>query len=88
MKAEITEKEGFWVNVLRLNARLPRLEIRKRWQGKRWGCSFSWRSGKNLWGRFGGGWNWALGIQIGRTTVHLNLLICEVSIWRRKKSAI
>lgn len=33
------------------------------------------KSGKSLiWGRFGGGWNYKLGIDIGTTTIILNLL--------------
>jgi len=32
------------------------------------------------WGRFGGGWNWCLGFEIGGTTLVLNLLICSVRL--------
>lgn len=31
-------------------------------------------------GRFGGGWNWKLGIQAGGRTVLISLLIMEISI--------
>jgi len=31
-----------------------------------------------LWGRFGGGWNWKLGFQIGSTTLIVSLLVAEL----------
>jgi hypothetical protein len=40
---------------------------------------FSYRSSTHVWGRFGGGWNWKLGLQIGTRTVLVSLLICEIS---------
>lgn len=30
------------------------------------------------WDRFGGGWNWKLGFQIGGKTLIVNLLVCYV----------
>ena len=42
--------------------------------------NFSYRNKYNFLGRFGGGWNWKLGIQIGGNTILLSLLICEVTI--------
>lgn len=48
--------------------------------------SFRYRSSKMLMGRFGGGWQWALGFEVGGTgTVNLNLLVCSVMIHRYKK---
>lgn len=38
------------------------------------------RSRKNLWGRFGGGWNWELGLQISRKTIIINWLIGSIRI--------
>lgn len=32
----------------------------------------------NLWGRFGGGWDWKVGIQAGGTTVIINLLVASL----------
>lgn len=40
--------------------------------------SFSWRSPKNFMGRFGGGWNWNVGIVASRNTVLLHLLVCTL----------
>lgn len=31
--------------------------------------SFHWRAKDNLWGRFGGGWNWRLGFQASRSSI-------------------
>jgi hypothetical protein len=36
---------------------------------------FDYRSSNNFWGRFGGGWNWELGFQLGGCTLLINLLI-------------
>ena len=44
------------------------------------------RRKKNLWGRFGGGWNWALGFEASRTSLILNLLVCMFRFsWHRKQ---
>jgi len=59
-------------------------EIKKRWEGKYFGFSFRMRSSKHLWGRFGGGWDWALGLKIGGTHIHLDLFVAEVTIWKVK----
>jgi hypothetical protein len=42
--------------------------------------SFSHTKSDSLWGRFGGGWNWKLGFQIGGNTLLISLLICEIRI--------
>jgi len=49
---------------------------------------FSWTSKKNLWGRFGGGWNWKLGFQSGGRTLILNLLVFSLrfTINERRKT--
>jgi hypothetical protein len=46
---------------------------------------FTWRSGKNSMGRFGGGWNWEVGFQLGGSSLIVNLLFC--SLWFRKVKA-
>lgn len=45
---------------------------------------FLWRSKKHFWGRFGGGWNWKLGFQIGGSTVIVNLLTFSLRFWWKK----
>jgi len=34
----------------------------------------------NLWGRFGGGWNWKVGVQAGGNTVIIDLLVAMLRI--------
>ena len=49
--------------------------------------SFQWRRKDSFMGRFGGGWNWELGFQIGEGTIIFNLLFCNLEItWKRKKT--
>lgn len=31
-------------------------------------------------GRFGGGWNWKLGVQVGGRTVIISLLVCDIRV--------
>ena len=38
------------------------------------------RSKDELWGRFGGGWDWELGFQLGGNTLIINLLIAYIRI--------
>ena len=40
---------------------------------------FNWRKSK-LWGRFGGGWNWQVGVQWTLKTYFFNLLFCTIRI--------
>jgi hypothetical protein len=50
-----------------------------------WRFVYNRRSKDNLWGRFGGGWNWELGFQAGGRTVIVNLLVASVRIERKRK---
>ena len=40
--------------------------------------SYSRKSKNEFWGRFGGGWQWKLGFQLGGNTLIINLLICDI----------
>jgi len=42
--------------------------------------TFKHRSPNAPMGRFGGGWQWELGVQAGGSTVIFNLLVCTVRI--------
>jgi len=42
--------------------------------------TYSHKKPTEFWGRFGGGWNWKLGFQMGGNTLLISLLICEISI--------
>lgn len=58
-------------------------EFDKRWQVGRLKIRAKHRSRKRPMGRFGGGWNWGLGIQCGRTCAIINLLVMYVRIsWK------
>jgi hypothetical protein len=68
-----------------LNKIVPKAEMRKSIVIGRLKTTYHWRSRKNLWGRFGGGWNWELGLQIGGTTVILNCLIFSLTFtWAKR----
>lgn len=41
---------------------------------------FEWRRVHKCWGRFGGGWNWKVGVQVGGRTILIELLVCSVSL--------
>lgn len=43
------------------------------------------RSPENLWGRFGGGWNWKAGFQAGGRTLILNLLVATLRFDLKEK---
>ena len=76
---ETSDMEKFWIWMMRKNASTPILEIKKKIKIWRVTATFRWRSKKNNWGRFGGGWNWKLGVTIGSTTAVVHLLIAEIS---------
>ena len=58
--------------------------LRKQCQVGRLHVKVEWRSSRNLMGRFGGGWNWEVGIQVGGSTLIVNLLIASVRFdWRK-----
>lgn len=83
-KEDISAEEKGILGVVRLNKVLPRVEIKKSVQVGRLKITFNWRSKKNFWGRFGGGWNWILGFEVGGNTIIFNLLICSVRLdWKR-----
>jgi len=52
-----------------------------------WEVKVEQRRKSNLWGRFGGGWNWELGIQVGSDII-INYLVGSIRISRRKKKGI
>ena len=76
---EITSEEGFWVNVMRLNRAIKTKGINKTWELRRLTIRFRWDRKSNLWGRFGGGWNWKLGFQAGGRCIIFSLVIFEIT---------
>lgn len=80
---ETTQKRKRLSNVLiELSGAFDALEkpksIQRKWQIGRLEIAFTWNSSVHFWGRFGGGWNWALGFQASRRSILLSLLICYV----------
>ena len=80
---EPKEMKGI-LSMVALNKLWPKDEIRKRVDIGKLSIRFHWRSSKNLWGRFGGGWNWALGFKASRSTIILRFLIFSIKVWKRK----
>lgn len=60
-----------------------RQEIRKRFKAGNLTISFHWQSSKSMWGRFGGGWQWAFGFEAGGRTLLLNCLIFSLMIHKK-----
>jgi hypothetical protein len=82
---ELSPQEKTIVEVVRLNKAIPRKEVRREGHLFGWRFVYNRRSKDNLWGRFGGGWNWELGFQAGGRTVIVNLLVASVRIERKRK---
>lgn len=51
----------------------------------RYTITYEHRSRHSTMGRFGGGWQWNLGIQIGPSSVILNLLVAILRISKQRK---
>ncbi len=85
IKAEITQEEGVWINVMRINAATRRKEIILKWRLWRFEFTFNWRSKSNLMGRFGGGWNWQFGFEAGGGTIIFCFLVCSLRIEFQKR---
>ena len=75
---EITKTEELFVEVMRANQSRKIIGLRKQWRAFGRCITFSWRSRKNPMGRFGGGWQWKIGVQIGGRTTIVSMLICEL----------
>lgn len=84
---EISREESFWLWMMRRNAATPVVRIYRTWKVWNLRVRFSWRSRKNLGGRFGGGWNWKLGLTAGGRTVAIHLLVAEVSVTHESQKA-
>jgi hypothetical protein len=70
-----------WIfDVLKYNADHP-TEYVARFGFRLWRlrARFTWRRSANLWGRFGGGWNWKVGIQVGGRTAIVSLLVADLA---------
>lgn len=80
------ESEGI-LAICALNKLEKKREIRKRFNIGKLTFSFHWGDKKSMWGRFGGGWNWALGFEYSGSTLLLNILVCSLMIYKDKTEA-
>ncbi len=78
-----TEANGI-LALCALNKLEGRKEIRKRFNIGALRVSFCWKSSKCLMGRFGGGWQWALGFRSSGSTLLLDCLVFSLMISRSK----
>lgn len=53
--------------------------------GSRWRAVYSRRTRDEHMGRFGGGWQWEVGIQAGGTSVIVNLLVASIRFTNKRK---
>ena len=70
-----------------LNQLMPPKQVRKEWSVGRYRVVYQHRSKDNLMGRFGGGWNWEVGVQVGRSTVIVNLLVASLRFSKKRPEA-
>jgi hypothetical protein len=72
------EQDGI-LAIAALNRLSPRREIRREWRVGRFNIVYHWRHPASLWGRFGGGWQWEIGVQAGGSTLIVSLLVASVT---------
>jgi len=83
---KLTSKEKFWTGIIRYNeAKGIDYVYRFGFRLLLWKIEVEQRRKNNLWGRFGGGWNWEFGILVGSDII-INYLVGSVRISRRKKN--
>ncbi len=61
--------------------------IRKNWKSGRLKILFVWNRDEGLC-RFGGGWNWQVGVQCGGRSVIFNLLFCYLRITLARRQVV
>lgn len=67
--------------IIKLNRLFPiKWNFIKKLRLGNWQVSLEKRKKDNLWGRFGGGWNWKFGFQLGKSTFIFHWLIGTLSI--------
>ena len=74
----VSEREALWLWMMRRNASEPVLRFDRSLKVGKLTVRLSWRSRKNFWGRFGGGFNWKAGFSAGGRTVYFHLLIADL----------
>jgi len=79
-KMRVSQEEAAAIDIMRFNKAEKRREVSWRKQIGRLKIHYNWRSRKNLWRRFGGGWNWKLGFQAASRCIIINLLVCSLRL--------
>jgi len=77
---ELTNEEWGIISIVRLNKEQEVIQVKRSFKIGRFKITYNRRSKKNLWGRFGGGWNWEAGFQLGSSTLIINLFIASIRI--------
>lgn len=82
----IVEQKGI-LAVCAANRIEKKHEIHKKWKISRFEVSFHWGDSNALWSRFGGGWNWKLGVQVSAAlqTWVFSFLVFSITIYLPKK---
>ena len=82
----LTDREKRILAICKLQELEKRTEINRKWDWGRIHFHFHWQSPDSFMGRFGGGWQWKIGIQAGKTNCIFNLLVCSLRVsWREMK---
>jgi hypothetical protein len=78
---QISEEDRYILGIIKYN-RLHSVATRidKRIKIGKYNIHIEWKTSVNLWGRFGGGWNWKIGIMWSKYTVIFNLLVMSIRI--------
>jgi len=65
---------------------MPMIKYERQWERTigRYRIRYAHRSKDSHMGRFGGGWQWKVGAQWGKTSVIFNLLVATLRISREK----
>jgi len=79
-----TESRGI-LAICALNKLERKREIHKRFKLGNLQFSFHWGDKKSMWGRFGGGWQWALGFEFSGQTLLLNCLVFSLVVSKQRK---
>jgi hypothetical protein len=85
---KLTNEEKGFLSIIRLNKLWPKPKTDEWLVNKRIYIGFyeihiEKKSKKELWGRFGGGWNWIVGIEIGGKSIIINWLVGTIRISKR-----
>ena len=80
----LTKQEEGIIGIVRLNEANPIKAVRKSFRIFGFEVEYERRRKDNLWGRFGGGWDWALGFELGGSTLLINLLVSIITIHKIK----